>query len=85
MLALIMPMIPEAAVAMLACARLGAIHSVIFGGFSAESVRDRVLDADCRILRKIAAHEADNLGDISTLADPGVVQALIEKRAGLGA
>ena len=48
--AIYMPMIPEAAVAMLACARLGAIHSVIFGGFSAESVRDRVLDADCRVL-----------------------------------
>jgi acetyl-CoA synthetase len=39
-----MPMIPEAAIAMLACARLGAIHSVVFGGFSAESIRDRILD-----------------------------------------
>ena len=48
--AIYLPMIPEAAMAMLACARIGAIHSVIFGGFSAESVRDRILDSDCRIL-----------------------------------
>ena len=48
--AIYMPMVPEAAYAMLACARVGAIHSVIFGGFSAESVRDRILDADCRVL-----------------------------------
>src|SRR4029079_16393749 len=40
-----MPMIPEAAVAMLACARLGITHSVVFGGFSAESIRDRVQDS----------------------------------------
>ncbi|MCF6312479.1 MAG: acetate--CoA ligase [Verrucomicrobiales bacterium] len=40
-----MPMVPEAAIAMLACARIGAIHSVIFGGFSAESIRDRVQDS----------------------------------------
>ncbi|AXJ06968.1 acetate--CoA ligase [Pseudomonas fluorescens] len=43
-----MPMIPEAAYAMLACARIGAIHSVVFGGFSPDSLRDRILDADCR-------------------------------------
>ncbi|WP_141766273.1 AMP-binding protein, partial [Pseudomonas sp. HMSC75E02] len=42
-----MPMIPEAAYAMLACARIGAIHSVVFGGFSPDSLRDRILDADC--------------------------------------
>ncbi len=42
--AIYMPMIPEAAVAMLACARIGAIHSVVFGGFSAESLRDRIQD-----------------------------------------
>ncbi len=45
-----LPMIPEAAVAMLACARIGAVHSVVFGGFSAEALRDRILDADCRLL-----------------------------------
>jgi len=45
-----MPMIPEAAYAMLACARIGAIHSVVFGGFSPNSLRDRILDSDCRTL-----------------------------------
>ena len=45
-----MPMIPEAAYAMLACARLGAIHSVVFGGFSPQSLKDRILDSDCRTL-----------------------------------
>ena len=43
-----MPMIPEAAYAMLACARIGAIHSVVFGGFSPHSLKDRILDSDCR-------------------------------------
>ena len=42
-----MPMVPEAAYAMLACARIGAIHSVVFGGFSIESLKDRILDSDC--------------------------------------
>ena len=42
-----MPMIPEAAYAMLACARIGAVHSVVFGGFSPDALRDRILDADC--------------------------------------
>ena len=48
--AIYMPLIPEAVVAMLACARIGAIHSVIFGGFSAESLRDRILDAQAKVL-----------------------------------
>ena len=48
--AIYLPMIPEAAIAMLACARIGAVHSVIFGGFSAESVRDRVIDAQAKVL-----------------------------------
>ncbi len=43
-----MPMIPEAAYSMLACARIGAIHSVVFGGFSPESLKDRILDSDCQ-------------------------------------
>jgi acetyl-CoA synthetase len=50
-----MPMIPEIAYAMLACARIGAIHSVVFGGFSADSLRDRIVDARCRLL--ITANE----------------------------
>ncbi len=45
-----MPMIPEAAFAMLACARIGAIHSVVFGGFSAESLKDRILDAKAKVV-----------------------------------
>ena len=45
-----LPMIPEAVVAMLACARIGAIHNVVFGGFSAESVRDRIDDSEAKAL-----------------------------------
>ena len=45
-----MPMIPEAAVAMLGCARIGAVHSVVFGGFSPDALRDRILDSDCRVV-----------------------------------
>ena len=45
-----MPMIPEAAVAMLACSRIGAVHSVVFGGFSPDALRDRILDSDCKIV-----------------------------------
>jgi len=48
--AIYMPMIPEAAVAMLGCARVGAVHSVVFGGFSPDSLRDRILDSDCRVI-----------------------------------
>ncbi|WCE07810.1 acetate--CoA ligase [Pseudomonas sp. JBR1] len=47
---LYLPMIPEAAYAMLACARIGAVHSVVFGGFSPEALRDRILDSDCRVV-----------------------------------
>ena len=47
---LYMPMIPEAAFAMLACTRIGAIHSVVFGGFSSESLKDRILDANCELV-----------------------------------
>ena len=45
-----MPMIPEATVAMLACARIGAVHSVVFGGFSPEALKDRILDSDCQVV-----------------------------------
>jgi acetyl-CoA synthetase len=48
--AIYLPMTPEAAIAMLACARIGAPHSVVFGGFSAESLRDRIRDADAKLL-----------------------------------
>ena len=45
-----MPMVPEAAVAMLACARIGAVHSVVFGGFSPDALKDRILDSDCKVV-----------------------------------
>jgi acetyl-CoA synthetase len=48
--AIYMPMVPEAAVAMLACARLGAIHTVIFGGFSSEAIKDRVNDCQAKVV-----------------------------------
>ncbi len=47
---LYMPMIPEAAYAMLACARIGAIHSIVFGGFSAEALKDRIVDAEAKLV-----------------------------------
>ena len=50
-----MPMIPEAVYAMLACARIGAVHSVVFGGFSPESIKDRILDSNCQTV--ITANE----------------------------
>jgi acetyl-CoA synthetase len=48
--AVYMPMVPELAIVMLACTRIGVIHSVIFGGFSADAIKDRVNDSDCRML-----------------------------------
>ena len=82
-----MPMIPEAAYAMLACARIGAVHSVVFGGFSPESLKDRILDADCSII--ITADEAirggkkiplkDNV-DSALLECPEVAHCLVIKR-----
>ena len=48
--AIYLPMIPELPAAMLACARIGAVHSVVFGGFSAESLRDRINDSECKVL-----------------------------------
>lgn len=47
---LYMPMIPEAAVAMLACTRIGAVHSIVFGGFSPDALKDRILDSDCQVV-----------------------------------
>ena len=82
-----MPMIPEAAYAMLACARIGAVHSVVFGGFSPESLKDRILDADCRIV--ITSDEAIRGGkkiplkmnvDTALLDCPDVNNCLVIKR-----
>lgn len=60
-----MPMVPEAAYAMLACARIGAIHSVVFGGFSPESIKDRIQDSDCQTV--ITADEGVRGGRIIPL------------------
>lgn len=60
-----MPLIPEAAIAMLACARIGAIHSVVFGGFSAESIKDRIADSGAKVI--ITADGGYRRGQIVTL------------------
>ena len=84
-----MPMIPEAAFAMLACARIGAIHSVVFGGFSPESLKDRILDSDCRVV--ITADEGVRGGKLIPLKAntdeavtrcPNVSTVLVARRTG---
>ncbi len=84
-----MPMIPEAAFAMLACTRIGAIHSVVFGGFSPESLKDRILDADCEIV--ITADEGIRGGkkvplklnvDEALRKCPNVKHTIVIKRSG---
>lgn len=62
-----MPMIPEAVYAMLACARIGAIHSVVFGGFSPDSIKDRIQDSDCRTV--ITANQGVRGGKLIPLKD----------------
>ena len=84
-----MPMIPEAAYAMLACARIGAVHSVVFGGFSPDALKDRILDCDCRLV--ITADEGVRGGKtvpLKTNADkaidqcPNVHTCIVVKRTG---
>ncbi len=70
-----LPMIPEAVVAMLACARIGAVHSVVFAGFSPEALRDRILDANCQLV--ITANESVRGSKIIPLKE-NVDQALAE-------
>ncbi len=60
-----LPMIAEAATVMLACTRIGAVHSIVFGGFSAEALKDRILDADCRFL--VCADENNRGGKITPI------------------
>ncbi len=84
-----LPMIPEAAVAMLACTRIGAVHSVVFGGFSPDSLRDRILDSDCRTL--ITSDESMRGGrhvplkknaDTALRSCPNVSTVLVVQRTG---
>ena len=89
--AIYMPLVPELAVAMLACARIGAVHNVVFGGFSAEALRDRINDAKARLL--ITADGGYRRGQIVPLkkvADEAVTGApsiehviVVERGAGL--
>jgi acetyl-CoA synthetase len=87
--AIYLPLIPELAISMLACARIGAIHSVVFGGFSAESLRDRINDSKCRLL--ITADGGYRRGQIvplkqvadEALADtPSIEHVVIVQRGG---
>ncbi|WP_455917730.1 acetate--CoA ligase [Pseudomonas cerasi] len=84
-----MPMIPQAAYAMLACTRIGAVHSVVFGGFSPDALRDRILDADCRTV--ITADEGVRGGkpvalkknvDKALASCPNVSTVLVVERTG---
>jgi len=71
--AIYMPMVPEAIVAMLACARIGAAHSVVFGGFSSEALRDRIQDAEAKVLiTATAGYRRGNLVPLKKLADAAV-------------
>ncbi|HKI59650.1 MAG TPA: AMP-binding protein, partial [Mariprofundaceae bacterium] len=70
-----MPMIPEAAIAMLACTRIGATHSVVFGAFSAHALRDRVMDAGAKLV--VTADGGYRRGDVHALK-PCVDEALLE-------
>lgn len=87
--AIYMPMIPEAVVAMLACARVGAVHSVVFAGFSAEALRSRIEDAQAKLV--ITADGQNRRGSVMSLkpavdeavaASPSVNNVLVVKRCG---
>ncbi|MDA3937446.1 MAG: acetate--CoA ligase [Actinomycetota bacterium] len=86
--AIYMPMIPELAVAMLACARIGAIHSIVFGGFSAQALRDRINDCDAKLV--VTADEGIRGGrvvplkamvDDALLEAPSVTSVIVVSRA----
>jgi acetyl-CoA synthetase len=86
---LYMPMVPELAIAVLACARIGAIHSVVFAGFSARSLSDRIQDATCNIIvtadggyrgNKTVALKA--IVDEALLSCPSITKSVIVKRTG---
>ncbi|WP_412543041.1 acetate--CoA ligase [Longispora sp. K20-0274] len=87
--AIYLPMIPEAVVAMLACARIGAPHTVVFGGFSAESLAARITDCDARLVitadggfRRGAASALKPQVDAAVARCPGVLNVLVVQRTG---
>ncbi|HCH66518.1 MAG TPA: acetate--CoA ligase [Deltaproteobacteria bacterium] len=84
-----MGMVPEAAIAMLACARVGAVHSVVFGGFSAEALRDRIRDCDARVvitqdegLRGQRTIPLKATADEAVQGEKGVTHQLVYRRTG---
>ena len=87
--AIYLPMVPEVAVAMLACARIGAVHTVVFGGFSAESLRDRINDAGAKVLvtadggyrRGAIVPLKQNVDDALT-ATPSIEHVVVLRRTG---
>ena len=88
-IAIYMPMIPETVVAMLACARIGAPHTVVFGGFSADALRGRILDCDARVVitadggyRKGAASALKPAVDAAVAGCPDVRSVLVVRRTG---
>ncbi len=83
-----LPMIPELAIAMLACARIGAIHSIVFGGFSAEALRDRISDCQSSLLicadgyyRNGKTIASKNGADTAMAANPSIKNSIVVKRA----
>jgi acetyl-CoA synthetase len=87
--AIYMPMVPELAVAMLACTRIGAVHSVVFGGFSSEALRDRILDADARVVvtadggwRRGQAIGLKGNVDVAVSESPCVDHVVVVRRTG---
>ena len=87
--AIYLPMIPEAAIAMLACARIGAVHSVVFGGFSAESLRDRINDAQAvAVITADGGYRRGQLLPLKRLADeaiattPSIQHCIVVRREG---
>jgi acetyl-CoA synthetase len=90
--AIYLPLIPELAISMLACARIGAVHSVVFGGFSAESLRDRINDSSCRLLITAdGGHRRGQVVPLKQVADEAVAGApsiehvvVVQRGAGVG-